>query len=234
MNETGVEYVGVKFGEGLLCGLSWRRDKGNIRVASERPERCKRCEQAERLVHAHGTYPRHLITIMSGEIQQIGLCVQRWYCPVCGRTMSTPPPQVLPYVASCSLVITIILWVDLADRRGIYSAKNEFIQFLLSEQTLQRYRRRAQAISLFTEHFIRRVVQDRMEPEPANEIMKGGLSPPEFWKGKYSTKTREELSRLWTGLWLLTQTPQTPQFYPSFILARAHTQATSLKRPFLI
>lgn len=234
--KNAVEFAGANFGEEGLGGLTWRYDKnGNIRVASDRPQCCLRCVQSERLIHAHGTYKRNLLTLMAGSVRRVKLHIQRWYCPVCKRTMSTPPPQVFPYVASCALVIAIVLWVDLADQRGVHSAKYDFLRCQLSEQTIQRYRKRAQAQALFTQQFIRRVVLEKKEPEPAEGILRGGLSPPAFWERKYGTKTRKEmLAALWTGLWLLINASNTCEFNPSFILTRARQKATNLKQPFLI
>ena len=93
--------------------------QGAHNCVPKRPMICDKCYSDSGSFHAHGRYKRRLKTMKKWVLTRVLVWKHRWLCLCCGRTMSTGPPDVLPYLPFCTLVIVILLWSYLEGQKGI-------------------------------------------------------------------------------------------------------------------
>lgn len=111
---------------GFQDGLVFASDdfflrQGAYTYPPKRPAVCDKCLSESGCFHAHGRYKRSVKTMKNMVLTRIQIWKNRWLCLCCGRTRSTGPPDVLPYIPLCTLVVVALLWVYLDGRKGIHN-----------------------------------------------------------------------------------------------------------------
>lgn len=145
--------------------------------------------------------------------------------------MSTGPPDILPYVPLCTLVVTALLWIYLDGEKGIHTCIPPELSEAASPRTLARYLKRATALSLKTQQAIREVLIEQMEPGPWEECFKSGLSPPESLFKRHREPSQPTI--LWRALSMLLNGSKTLSANPCLLMARAKQKAEKRKSRFL-
>jgi hypothetical protein len=146
--------------------------------------------------------------------------------------MSTGPPDVLPYVPVCTLVIVAFLWSYLNGEKGIYNAILPELEEAGCPRTLARYLKRAKAVCLKTQQAIREVLIEQKEPRPWEECFRRGLSPPPSLMNRHREPSPS--AKLWRTLSMLLEGSQALSVSPCLLMARAREKAEQRQAPFLM
>jgi len=208
------------------------RHQGAYSCAPKKPTVCDKCLSRSGCFHAHGRYRRWVKTMKEFALTSVRVWRHRWLCLCCGRTMSTGPPDVLPYIPLCTLVIMALLWTYLDGRKGIYNAVPSELDRAAAPRTLARYLKRAKALCLKTQQAIREVLIEQKEPRPWEECFQSGLSPPASLIKRHREPSPS--SMLWRTLAMLLQGSQTLATSPCLLMARAREKAEQRQAPFLM
>jgi len=155
----------------------------------------------------------------------------RWLCLCCGRTMSTGPPDVLPYIPFCTLVVVALLWCYLDGEKGIVNALPPELEHTVGTRTLARYLKRAKALCLKTQQAIREVLIEQKEPRPWEECFPSGLSPPPSLTKRH--REPSSAAKLWRALAMLLQGSKTLSASPCLLMARAREKSEQRQAPGL-
>jgi hypothetical protein len=182
--------------------------------------------------HAHGRYRRWVKTMKEFALVSVRVWRHRWLCLCCGSTMSTGPPDVLPHIPLCTLVIVLLLWSYLDGGKGTHNAFPEELEHSVGARTLARYLKRAKALSLNTQQAIREVLIEQKEPRPWEECFQGGLSPPPGLVHRH--REPSPAAKLWRAFSMLLQGSQALSVSPCLLMARAIEKAEQRLAPFLI
>ena len=206
--------------------------QGAYTCIPRRPVVCDKCRSDSGAFHAHGRYRRWLITLSTWALRRIRIWKHRWLCLCCGRTMSTGPPDVLPYMRLCTLVIVALLWTYLDGHSGMHTCIPQELEGAAEPRTLARHLRRAKAVCLETQQVIREVLLEIKEPRPWDECFAEGLSPPE----RLTKRHREPspVTILWRALAMLLIGSETLSTVPCLLMARAQAKAEHRTRRFLL
>ena len=194
---------------------------------------CDKCYSDSGSFHAHGRYKRRLKTMKKWVLTRVLVWKHRWLCLCCGRTMSTGPPDVLPYLPFCTLVIVILLWSYLDGERGIRKCIRGELAYDVTARTLARYLKRAKAVCLKTQQAIREVLMEIKKPRPWEECFFSGLSPPESLIGRHR-RDPSQATTLWRALAMLLRGSETLLASPCHLMARARKKAEQRRSPFLV
>jgi hypothetical protein len=208
------------------------RHQGAYSCAPKKPTVCDKCLSRSGCFHAHGRYRRWVKTMKEFALTSVRVWRHRWLCLCCGRTMSTGPPDVLPYIPLCTLVIMALLWTYLDGGKGIYNAVPSELDRAAAPRTLARYLKRAKALCLKTQQAIREVLIEQKEPRPWEECFQSGLSPPASLIKRHREPSPS--SMLWRTLAMLLQGSQTLAASPCLLMARAREKAEQRQAPFLM
>jgi hypothetical protein len=208
------------------------RHQGAYSCAPKKPTVCDKCLSRSGCFHAHGRYRRWVKTMKEFALTSVRVWRHRWLCLCCGRTMSTGPPDVLPYIPLCTLVIMALLWTYLDGGKGIYNAVPSELDRAAAPRTLARYLKRAKALCLKTQQAIREVLIEQKEPRPWEECFQSGLSPPASLIKRHREPSPS--SMLWRTLAMLLQGSQTLATSPCLLMARAREKAEQRQAPFLL
>ena len=146
--------------------------------------------------------------------------------------MSTGPPDVLPYMRLCTLVIVALLWTYLQGERGIHHCIPQQLEAAAAPRTLARYLKRAKAVCMETQQAIREVLIETKEPRPWDECFAQGLSPPERLLARH--RQPSEVTILWRALAMLLIGSETLSTAPRLLMARAKAKAEHRTRRFLL
>lgn len=206
--------------------------QGAYSCIPKRPHICSKCHSDSGSFHAHGRYKRWLKTMRNWVVTRVQIWKHRWLCLCCGRTMSTGPPDVLPHISLCTLVIVALLWSYLDGEKGIHTCIPEELDTAVTPRTLARYLKRAKAVCLKTQQAIREVLIQQKEPRPWEECFKSGLSPPESLIKRH--RKPSPAGMLWRALAMLLKGSQTLSISPCLLMARAKEKAKQRRFPFLI
>lgn len=221
------------FQDGLIFGSDlFFRHQGAYSCTPKKPSICDKCLSPSGCFHAHGRYRRWVKTLREFALTSVRVWRHRWLCLCCGRTMSTGPPDVLPYAPLCTLLIVALLWSYLDGKRGIHNAIPPQLDHAASPRTLARYLKRAKALSLKTQQVIREVLIEQKEPRPWEECFQGGLSPPPGLVQRH--REPSPAAKLWRALSMLLQGSQALAASPCLLMARARQKAEQRLAPFLI
>jgi hypothetical protein len=206
--------------------------QGTFSCAPKKPAICDKCLSDSGCFHAHGRYKRWVKTMKEFALTAVRVWKHRWLCLCCGRTMSTGPPDVLPYIPLCTLVIVALLWSYLDGEKGIHKALPSELEHSVGARTLARYVKRAKALCLNTQQAIREVFIEQKEPRPWEECFPSGLSPP----SSLCKRHREPSSAgmLWRALSMLLQGSKTLSASPCLLMARAREKSEQRHAPFLV
>ena len=222
---------------GFQDGLIFASDffflhQGAYSCAPKKPTVCDKCLSDSGCFHAHGRYRRWMKTMREFALISVRVWRHRWLCLCCGSTMSTGPPDVLPHIPLCTLVIVVLLWSYLDGGKGIHNAFPEELEHSVGARTLARYLKRAKALSLNTQQAIREVLIEQKEPRPWEECFQKGLSPPPSLIQRHREPSPS--AKLWRALSMLLQGSQTLAVSPCLLMARAREKAEQRLAPFLI
>jgi hypothetical protein len=118
--------------------------------------------------------------VVGGHVTAVWLQKQRWLDASTGRTCHSRPPDDVPWLHFCTLVIALKLWSWLDGGRGVATAPS----VVLDEQdrpcprTVQRWLARARPHAMEIQQAVRLAIIERSEPRPVETLFPGGLSPP--------------------------------------------------------
>jgi hypothetical protein len=206
--------------------------RGAYSFAPRRPCVCDKCLSPSGSFHAHGRYRRWVKTIRKFALTSVRVWKHRWLCLCCGRTMSTGPPDVLPHIPLCTLVVVVLLWSYLDGEKGTHNAFPEELEHSVGARTLARYLKRAKALCLKTQQAIREVLIEQKEPRPWEECFQRGLSPPQSLVHRH--REPSPAAKLWRALSMLLQGSQVLSVSPCLLMARAKEKAEQRLAPFLV
>lgn len=142
--------------------------------------------------------------MVGGHLGRVWLRKQRWLDPATGRTCHSRPPDDVPWLHFCTLVIALKLWSWLDGGRGVASAPAGVLdlQDRPSARTAQRWQARALPYAMEFQQAIRLAIIERCEPRPVETLFPGGLSPPDLLMRR-SWRDPPALDKLWRALALL-------------------------------
>lgn len=221
------------FENGLIFGSNvFFRRQGAYSCIPERPTTCKKCDSDTGRFHGHGRYKRWLKTMRDGALCRVRIWKHRWLCLCCGRTLSTGPPDALPYIPVCTLLILALLWTYLDGDKGMHNCIAQELEGAAEPRTLARYLKRAKAACLQTQQAIREVLIEQKEPEPWEECFRSGLSPPANLMKRH--RQLSAAGMLWRALSMLLRGSEILATQPCLLMARARQKAEQRKAPFLI
>ena len=219
------------FGSGLVfLGEVYFRFKEGWSFEGQRPSECNRCGPSQ--FHAHGYFCRFLLTLRDGKLELVVVWKPRWKCTGCEHTVSSNPPDVVPYRHICTLVIVALLWSYLTAEGGVHRCLPERLQDCISVRQLACILVAAAARSLETQQIIREVVLEIQEPRPMESLFPDGLDPPEALVRR--TRHQEGYSQLWRALALVIATSSQHLIPIARLLAWARRRAGERKKQFLI
>ncbi|MBI4933412.1 MAG: hypothetical protein HY828_06005 [Actinobacteria bacterium] len=142
--------------------------------------------------------------MIGGHLTSVWLLKQRWLDASTGRTCHSRPPDDVPWLHFCTLVIALKLWSWLDGGRGVASAPSvvEDVDDRPCPRTVQRWLLRAQRYAMEIQQAIRLAVIERSEPRPVETLFPGGLSPPDHLVRR-RWRDPPALDKLWRALALL-------------------------------
>jgi hypothetical protein len=147
--------------------------------------------------------------------------------------MNTGPPDVLPYVPLCTLVIVIVLWSYLDGKRGLRNCIPGQLSDDTTAKSVARYLKRAKSVCMKTQQAIREVLIETKEPRPWEECFFSGLSPPESLIRRHRRDPSQAII-LWRALAMLLRGSETLSSSPCHLMARARKKAEQRRSPFMI
>jgi len=222
---------------GFQDGLIFTSDRfflrqGAYSYSTQRPSTCDKCLSDSGSFHAHGRYKRWLKTMKNLALTRVQVWKYRWLCLCCGRTMSTGPPDVLPYVPLCTSVVAGLLWTYLDGEKGLHTCIPGELNEEAGPRALSRYVKRATALCLKTQQAIREVLIEQKEPGPWEECFKSGLPPPESLLKRHREPSQPTI--LWRALSMLLNGSKTLSADPCLLMARAKQKAEKRRSRFLV
>ena len=161
------DLAGVLFRDSLflLAGPYARRPNGDLQFDGERPGDGWT---------AHGYFDRSIIVLDHGRLITKTLWKRRWRFDGTNTTCHSSPPDDLPFIRSCTLVVILAVWTWIGSAYGLTRHVMP-----ASHRTVQRWTSRALAVAVDVQHAIRFVLIEKCEPRPVEDLFPGGLSPPE-------------------------------------------------------
>lgn len=221
------------FQDGLIfASNSFFLHRGAYSYVPRKPTVCDKCHSNSGCFHAHGRYKRWVKTMKDLSLTLVRVWKHRWLCLCCGRTMSNGPPDVLPYLPVCTLVVVMLLWGYLDGGKGTHNAFPSDLEHTVGARTLARYLKRAKALAVKTQQSIREVLIEQKEPRPWEECFQNGLSPPESLIKRH--REPSPAGMLWRTLSMLLQGSQALSVSPCLLMARAREKAEQRLAPFLV
>jgi hypothetical protein len=222
---------------GFRDGLVFSSDlfflhQGAYSCVPRRPTICDKCYSESGSFHAHGRYKRWLKTLKSWVLTPVRVWKHRWLCLCCGKTMSTGPPDVLPHIPLCTLVIVALVWSYLNGRCGFYNAIPSELDSAATPRTLARYVKRAKHLCMKTQQAVREVLIEIKEPRPWEECFFSGLSPPQSLLERH--RDPSQVTILWRALAMLLRGSETLSASPCLLMARARKKAEQRRSPFMM
>lgn len=154
--------------------------------------------------HAHGYFPHVAWMLRGGQCHHQRVWKRRWLQVGTTHTCHSRPPDDLPGIRFCTLVVTLKLWSWLDSTVGLhrYTESHEALEGHGSRRSVQRWLRRYGPRALEIQQAIRLAAIERCEPRPLERIFPTGLDPPERLRRK-QWKGAIWVGRLWTALALL-------------------------------
>ena len=157
--------------------------------------------------HGHGFFPRWLWMLVNGGVCRKRIWKCRWLLPgkgKRGRTCHSRPPDELPRLGFCTLVIVLKVWSWLERVESWQQAQEVHDQLHQcgDHRSVQRWLRRLLPHAMAIQQAIRLAVIERCEPRPVEQLFPSGLSPPAHlsrrpWRDPSGTH------KLWRALALL-------------------------------
>ncbi len=151
--------------------------------------------------YSHGSFRRELSVLVGGLLRVVKVTKHRWLHVATGRTCHDRPPDEVPWLRFCTLVVAVKLWAWLDGGRGVSKAP-----VVIDDQddravprTQQRWLARALPYAMRLQQAVRRAVIERSEPRPVETMFPGGLSPPGTVMRR-SWRVPPAVEKLWRGL----------------------------------
>jgi hypothetical protein len=151
--------------------------------------------------HAHGYFPRLLWMLVRGTERRVRIWKRRWLHLDSGGTCHSRPPDELPSLGFCSLILVLKLFSWLDGPRGVHHAPQVFdgLTTCGDPRSVQRWLRRGLPHAMTLQQALRLAVIERCEPRPVEHLFPGGLSPPEGLSRR-RWKDPPSVERLWRAL----------------------------------
>ena len=151
---------------------------------------------------AHGYFLRLLWMLSDGKLVRRRLWKQRWLQPDEGRTCHSRPPEDIPSLGCCSLIVVLKLWSLLDGDDGCHNSGDEVVPELrghVDARTVERWLHRALPHALELQQAALRALIERCEPRPVERLFPTGLSPP---RGLLHRRWRDPslVASLWRAL----------------------------------
>lgn len=210
--------AGVLFRDSLfLVGGSYqRRAGGDLQFDGERPGE-----------HwsAHGYFARGLVVLDGGRLVGKTIWKRRWRLDGTNTTCHSRPPDDLPFVRSCTLVVVMAIWTWIGSHRGLLRHAMP-----VSHRTVQRWTKRALAVAVEVQHAVRFVLIESCEPRPVEDLFPGGLSPPEAILRRWRDPTT--VSQLWRAFTFALEGAARQKLPLPILLAEARKRSSGPEIPF--
>lgn len=153
-----------------VAGVYSRRVGGDLQYSGERPGPDW---------HVHGYFPKGLWMLREGRLVFRSVWKRRWQRIGTKTTCHSRPPDDLPFVQFCTLIVVLKLWSWLSSGVGLHHKYQSPDPLPAgSKRTVQRWLRRSLPRSEDIQQAIRLAVIERSEPRPVERLFPRGLSPP--------------------------------------------------------
>lgn len=172
--------------------------------------------------HVHGCFSRRLWMLYRGRLVRKRLWKARWLDPGASRTCHSRPPDDVPSLSFCTLVLALKVWAWLDGDRGVHRVRDvhEDLESCPCPRTVQRWMSRALPVAMRIQQAIRLSIIERSEPRPVERLFPGGLSPPRGLVGRH-WRDPLQVVQLWRGLALLLGSSTRLQIPVAVLLAEA-------------
>jgi hypothetical protein len=181
---------------------------------------------------AHGYFPRRLWMLVVGRPVQHRLWKRRWLAPDGASTCHSRPPEDVPSLGSCTLIVVLKLWSWLDGGEGLHACREVLpeLEGHVHARTVERWFRRILPQALELQQATRRAVIDRCEPRPIERLFPTGLSPP---VGLVNRRWRDPspVGTLWRALAVLVVGAVELAIPASLLLAEARGRCGTPGRP---
>jgi hypothetical protein len=203
----------------VVSGVYGRRRGGALQYDGERPGPGW---------HAHGYFERRLFVLVGGDVSRVRLWKRRWLAPDRAHTCHSRPPDDVPSVWSCSLIVLLTLWGWLDGPDGVERARGVVpgLEDHASSRTARRWLLRALPHALELQQRVRLAVVERSEPRPPEILFPSGLSPPEGL-GRRRWRAPDAIEQLWRALGLLFLGSAKLRVPASLLLAEARRRGAT-------
>ncbi|NOZ95492.1 MAG: hypothetical protein GXP47_12265 [Acidobacteria bacterium] len=168
--------------------------------------------------HAHGYFSCQVWMLQDGQPTHRRVWKRRWLRKGTTQTCHSRPPDVLPGVRFCTLVVTLQLWTWIDADVGLH--KVEGLQGCGSRRSMQRWLRRLLPHAMEIQQAVRLAVINRSEPRPLERIFPVGLDPPQRVRRK-RWRNGWMVASLWTALAMLFGSSYNLQLPVAILLAEA-------------
>ncbi len=178
--------------------------------------------------HAHGYFERRLYVLEGGCPRRMRLWKRRWLAPGGAHTCHSRPPDDVPSVGSCSLIVLLSLWAWLDGDHGVERCRQAFasMEGHTSSRTARRWLLRALPHALELQQRVRLAVVERSEPRPPEILFPSGLSPPVGLVGR-RWQAPDTIEQLWRALALVFLGSAKLRVPSSLLLAEARRRGTT-------
>ena len=181
--------------------------------------------------YAHGYFSVRLWMLERSVPRRMVVWKRRWLESTTGRTTHSRPPDQLPWIRSCTLIVVLMLWSWLDSDRGL-EGHHQVVPSLEganSSRTVQRWLGRALPHAIEIQQVIRNAVIERSEPRPVEFLFPGGLPPPErLMRRRWQDPSR--VFQLWRGLALLVIAASRLEIHVPILLAEARGRMSTAQR----
>ena len=133
--------------------------------------------------HVHGWCDKTLVVLEGGQPRRVVVHKRRWLLAGTYTTCHSRPPDDLPLVRFCTLIVVLRIWAWVSSAVGLHNRQElleEIDDTWGSDRTVQRWTARAMGSALEVQQAIRAAILElrRREPRPEEDWFRGGLSPP--------------------------------------------------------
>jgi len=182
--------------------------------------------------HAHGYFSCQVWMLDGGRVVLVRLWKRRWLRVGTTRTCHSRPPDLLPGLRFCTLIVALKLWAWLDAEVGLHRYAEVFAALgeRGSRRSVQRWLRRLSPRAMEIQQAIRLAVIERCEPRPLEWIFPTGLDPPERVRRK-RWQDAKLVGRLWTALAMLFGTSSDLMISPTILLAEARRRFDRREKP---
>jgi hypothetical protein len=181
----------------ILTGVYAADAKGELWFIGERPSGGW---------HVHGWCEKTSVVLQGGLPRSVVVHKRRWLLAGTYTTCHSRPPDDLPLVRFCTLIVVLRIWAWVSSAVGFHNRRELLEQVddtWGSDRTVQRWTARAMGSALNTQQAIRAAILElrRREPRPEEDWFRGGLSPPSVVTRRWSDPASHQT--LWRAIAML-------------------------------